>query len=186
MKNLKHIIIAMSIFIAGCTNKKLDAEKATELIKNLNHYPKNLEYEIFCGDPVHAKRMLDAGFEEKGFVSIVKVQETKDIGKPFIVFKDASKPFFLPTSLEDRKHKIQKVKIGDEVFDRIIDLTISSEGKSAIATYITIWNTNIFAVLAPWKKRTYEYKAYFLLIENEWKIVDRKDFEILELKHLLH
>lgn len=186
MKKINYILIAVCISISACTDKTLDAAKAAELIKQSHYYPRVLNDYIFCGDPVHAKRMLDAGFEEKGYVSILKVKTYRDIDKPWIVFKDASKPYLLSTSKEDRKFKIQKVKTGTEEFDRIVDVKISSDGKKAIATYRTIRHNNIFASLRnkPRVKKQ-EDKAYFLLNDKGWELVNVQDFEMLELKNFI-
>lgn len=181
MKKVNHILIIACIILVGCTNKNLDKTKASELIINDNSYPRVLDYDVFCGDPTHAKRMFNAGLEEKGFVSVVLNQKLKDLGKPLIVFKDSSAPYFLPTPKEDRANEIQKVKMGTEYFDHITDIKINSEGKKAIVTYTTKLDYTIFASL--WHnplKKVRENKAYFLLTQQGWAIVKRKEFELLE------
>lgn len=181
MKNTNYLLVMLCILILGCKDKNLDAAKATELIMEEKEFPKILDHDIFCGDPAHAKRMLDAGFEEKGFVSIMHVRTLNDIGKPFITFKHAAKPYLLPTPPEDRNYKIQKVKIGTEEFDKVLDVSISSDGKKAIATYSTNWRTNIFAELRNGIPKRKEHKAYFILTDQGWKKVKVQDFELLEL-----
>lgn len=42
-----------------------------------------------------------------------------DIGAPFIHFTSKAKPYFLPTSDDDKKSKSQKVKITGEEFGAI-------------------------------------------------------------------
>lgn len=58
--------------------------------------PEFLEYQIFLGGSVHTKGMFDGAFEEKGFISIVKIKQFKDRTEPFITFKQGAKPNFFP------------------------------------------------------------------------------------------
>ena len=36
-------------------------------------FPKVVDYDIFCGDPVHARKVFDAGLEEQGLVVVQNV-----------------------------------------------------------------------------------------------------------------
>lgn len=179
MKNFKNIIITICILVSGCADNNLDVIQATELIRKSNEYPKVIEHYIFCGDPAHASKALDAGLEEKGLVTIVKFQKLRDVGKPLVIFKDKADPYLLPTSDKDRTDNIQKLKIGTEEFNKVTNVKVSADGKKAIAAYKTIWHTNVFAALQQPLKKKEERKAYFLLTQNGWEIVTAAEFELL-------
>lgn len=78
-------------------------------------YPKVIDYDVYCSDPIHANKLLDEGLEDNGMVTVQKTQKLKDIGNLLIRFTDKAKPYFLPTPNKDKKLDIQKVKIADEV-----------------------------------------------------------------------
>jgi hypothetical protein len=180
MKKLPYILTVAIILMTGCNTKKLDQKTATELIKKEYQYPRVLDYDIFCSDPEHARNILKAGLEEKGLVIVQRTQKLKDIGKPLIQFTEAARPYFLPTSKEDKESYIQKVKIADEVFDAIKTVTIGSSGNKAIVEYTAIRNNTVFAsLLKKGLSRVKEHKAYFLLTENGWQIVKKSDVEFI-------
>lgn len=181
MKKLPYILTAAIILMIGCSSKKLDQEMAIELIKKEYQYPKVLDYDVFCSDPEHARKILKAGLEEKGLVIVQRTQKLKDIGKPLIQFTKAARSYFLPTSEEDKEYHIQKVKIADEEFDSIKEITIASSGKKAIVKYTTMRKNTVFAsLLKNDLSTTKQNEAYFLLTENGWKIVKKSDFEFIE------
>lgn len=186
MKSLVRILPLLSLLFICCHNNKLDSKTAESMIIKKYQFPKEIYFEVFCNDPVQAKRMLDSGLEEKGFVEIMKVKEIKDIDKPLIKFTDAATPFLLKTNSEEREFKIQKVKVGTKSFDKIIQITSeTSEKKMAVAEYLVKYELNEFGVLWPGLPDEKKEKAYFILSDNGWKIIDKKDSELMMLKKII-
>ncbi|MEA9414284.1 hypothetical protein [Flavobacterium sp. PL02] len=179
MKKLQQILTMTILLITvGCNTEELDKATAAELIKKEYHYPKVVDYDIFCSDPEHARKLLKGGLEDKGFVIVQRTQKLRDIGKPLITFTEKAQPYFLPTSHEDKEHNIQKVKIADEVFESIKDITSNSPGEKAIVSYTTIRTNTIFNSLFNKDLTTVkEHKAYFIRTKNGWQIMRKSDFE---------
>ena len=107
MKKLTIIFLIVSL-MGGCTSKKeLSKEEASKIIKQDNQYPRVIDYEIYCSDPVYATKIIDAGLEEQGLVTVQRNQKIKDVGKPLIEFTDKAKPYLLPTPEKDKKMDIE-------------------------------------------------------------------------------
>ncbi|MEO6812847.1 MAG: hypothetical protein ABI172_02885 [Ginsengibacter sp.] len=175
MEKLITIIIIVGLF-TGCSSKELSREEASKIIKQEMKYPKVVDYDLFCGDPVYAKKVLDAGLEEKGLVTVHRTLKLGDIGKPIIEFTDKAKPYLLPTPEEDKKSLIQKVKIADEELVDVTGIQTSEGGKRAIAEYTTAYkNISDFAALT---RRNYNKpgtnKAYFALYDDGWRLEKRR------------
>ena len=183
MKKLPYILTVAIIAMTGCDTKKLDEKMAIELINKEYQYPQVLDHDIYCSDPAHARKVLKAGLEEKGLVIVQRTQKLKDIGKPLIHFTDAAKPYFLATSEDDKKSNIQKVKIADEDFDKIKEIKIWNSGKMAIVEYSTVRNNTIIgSLLRKGSSTIKEHKAYFILMENGWQIMNKSDVDLLILE----
>lgn len=179
---LKMALLVLNLFIS-CQNKELDSKIAENMIIKKYKYPNVIDFEVFCNDPVHAKRMQDLGLEEKGLVKIVKVREFKDSDKPLIEFTPLSKNFLLEATTEEREFKIQKVKIGVKNFDKIIQIIAETEDRRIAVVEYNIRNEmNQFGVLWPGFPFEKKEKAYFVYSDNGWQIIDRKDAELMMLK----
>jgi hypothetical protein len=173
---MKHIIMNRQIILflavllsTGCSNKpKLEKEKALQLIAIEFKYPRVIDYEIYCSDPAHAKKLLDAGFAANGLVTIKKTQKLKDMGSPLIGFTDKAKPYVLPTRDKDKKLDIQKVKIAEEV---ITDVTIvATEGQYKTVEYTTGYkNITPFSTLLNTDfKKPKKHTVHFTSSDNGW------------------
>jgi hypothetical protein len=181
MKKLPYILTIAIILMTGCNTNKLDQKTAIEIINKKYQYPKVLDYDIYCSDPEHARKILKAGLEEKGLVIVQRTQKLQDIGNPLIEFTDAAKPYLLPISEKDKELHIQKIKIADEEFDSIKEIKMGSSGKKAIVEYSTMRKNTAFAsLLKNGLLATKQHKVYFLLTENGWQIVNKSDFEFIE------
>ncbi|UPZ18028.1 hypothetical protein [Flavobacterium humidisoli] len=186
MKSLLRILPLFSLVFICCQNNKLDNRTAESMIVKKHQFPQEIDFEVFCNDPVHAKKMLDSGLEEKGFVEIIKVKGYKNRDKPLIEFTDSAKPFLLETTAEEREYKIQKVKIGLKKFGQIIQITAeTNDKKMAVVDYIVQYEINEFGVLWPGLPEEKKEKAYFILSDNGWKIIDKKDAEIMMFKKII-
>lgn len=171
MKKLTIIFLIASL-IGGCNSKKeLSKEEASKIIKQENKYPRVIDYEIYCSDPVYAKKVIDAGLEQQGLVTVQRNQQLKDVGKPLIEFTDKAKPFLIPTSEEDKKTDIQKVKIADEELVDVTNIQTIEDGKKAVAEYTTAYkNISGFSALTKINNKSATHKAYFILFDGGWKL----------------
>lgn len=134
MKNLIITFLVISIFSA-CNSNKLSTEEALKLLQEQEGYPKTIDAEIYTADPVDAKKLIDAGLEKDGFVKIAHRQKIADLGKPIITFTEKAKPYLLPQTEEDLKNKVQRVKVAEEVIERIESVEMTDDGESAIVSF---------------------------------------------------
>jgi hypothetical protein len=174
MKKLVTIILFSSL-LAGCSSKKLSKEEASKIIKQEMQYPKVVDYDIYCGDPVMAKKVLDAGLEEKGLVIVHRTLKLGDIGKPIIEFTEKAKPYLLLTPEADKKSLIQRVKIADEELVDVSWIHMNEGDNNAVAEYKTSYkNVNDLAAMVnkDYKKQETK-KAYFVLYDDGWKLEKR-------------
>jgi hypothetical protein len=183
MKKLTYIFTFVVFSMMGCNTDKLDPQTAVDLIQQEYQYPQLLEHNIFCADPKHARKVLEAGLEEQGLVQVQRTQHLQDVNEPLITFTEVAKPYFLPVSEKDKGSRVQKVKIADEEFSKINNIRISDSGKNAVADYTTVYtNVTPFSTLLnktlPNEK---QHQAYFSLTNKGWKIVEKADIEFLEL-----
>ncbi len=177
MKKVASILLLPCLLIVGCSSKKLDQKTVAEIIKKELGYPKILDYDIYCSDPKHAYKMLDAGLEKDGFVTIQQKQKLVEVGKPLISFTEKAKPYLLATSEKDKAIEIQKVKLADVDIAEIITTKEGEDGKTALVEYTTVYKkVSPFATLVnidfniP-KKHT----IYLSLYDNQWHIEKKTD-----------
>ena len=171
MKKLFFILLLVGTTFSGCFHTpKLNNDEALQIINKELNYPRVIDYDVFCSDPEHAKKMLDAGLETEGLITVPKTQKLKDIGNPLIQFTDKAKPFLLPTPDEDTALEIQKVKIADE---DVTDLSVStdSENKNIVWVEYTLVHKNITPFSVLMKRNLNEQvrrKVQFSLTDNGW------------------
>jgi len=170
MKKILFILLSAGIILSECGTKELKKEEALQIINKELNYPKTIVYDIFCSDPAHAKKLLDAGLETSKMVTIQKTQKLKDIGKPLVQFTDKAKPYLLPTPNKDKALDIQKVKIADE---EVNDITLTQDGENNNTVWVEYTcvykNVTPFSVLM---KRNLDeqvkHKVQFSLTDNRW------------------
>ena len=172
----KLFLIFTLISVIGCqTNQKPDKETVLKIINDNLNFPRTIDYEIFCSDPAHAKKLLDLKLDEKGMVTIYKTQKLKDIGSPLISFNKEAQPYLIKTTEKEKRLDIQKVKIAEETISDI-KLGNSSEfnGKTSIPVTYTVTCTNItpFSVLM---KRDFskpiDRSAALRFTDGKWKLI---------------
>lgn len=173
---MKKLYIILSIFyftIAGCTsNKELSHEEAFKLIQQGKHYPQLLDYDIYCGDPKHAKKVIDTGLEAQGLLTVQRTQKLGDIGSPLIHFTDKAQAYLLPTPESDKSSNIQKVKLADEELVEVTGIKTGQSGKDAVVEYTTAYkNLTPFSVLVPTNfNQQATRKANFALYDDGWRL----------------
>ena len=181
---------ALSIFLftllfISCTSKKeLSREDALKQIRQELNYPAVLDYDIYCGDPKYGKKLLEAGLESEGLVTVQQTQKLADVGKPIISFTPKAQSFIIPTSDKDKASHIQKVKLADEDVVEVTNIRTNTDGNKAVVDYITAFkNATPFAKLTTVnfnKKKT--NKAYFALGDQGWKLEKEPDADFIELE----
>lgn len=161
-----------SALIAGCTSKELSRKEAFKLLQQGKHYPQLLNYDIYCGDPEHAKKVIDAGLEAQGLLSVQRTQKLGDIGSPLIHFTDKAKAYLLPTPESDRSSNIQKVKLADEELVEVTGIKTGQTGKDAEVEFTTAYkNLTPFSVLVPTNFKNHATrKANFALYDDGWRL----------------
>src|SRR5690606_4854752 len=174
MKSLLFIFLAIGTLSSSCSNKsqELSREEALSLIKQDTAFPKVIDYEIYCGDPAFAKKVLDAGLEAQGLVIVQRTQKVSEVGNPLIRFSEKAQPYLLPTPDEDKSVNIQKVKLAEEELQEVTGIKMLNDNKSAIAEYTTSY-VNVIPFSALVKTDFYEkgnHTAHFSLYDNGWRL----------------
>lgn len=182
MKKIPSILVILS-FMLSCGHNNLDKKTAEELIITKYQYPKVIGCYIFRRDPGHARELIEKGLEKRGYVWVKQTLKLKDVGSPLVYFNDSAKPYLLESTAEDKKNHIQRVKMADEKFDKIIAIKSNVSEKRAIVEYNTIRDTTPF-VLNRNGKITVEKKkkAYFYLTDEGWQIIDEDDALMMNFK----
>src|SRR5690606_35016771 len=133
MKSILTLCIA-AILLTSCDSKeKLDRETALSILKEENTYPKPLTEDVYIADPVDAKRLLDAGLEDEGLITVQQTQSLNDVGEPLISFTEKAEAYLLPVDDE----KIPQVKIADEVIEEVMGIQMADDGSRAVVEYKT-------------------------------------------------
>ncbi len=96
----------------------------------------------------------------------------------FIIIRFTSKarPYFLPTSEDDKTADIQKVKLADEDLVEITGIKPGIDERSVTAELTTEYkNVTPFSVLTPinFKARPV-HKAYFTLYDDGWRLEKKR------------
>lgn len=172
MKKLAILITIYAVILGGCTSKELSREEAFKLIQQGKNYPQLLDYDIYCGDPQHAKKVIDAGLEAQGLLTVQRTQKLGDIGSPLIHFTDKARAYLLPTSESNKSSNIQKVKVADEELVEVTGIKTGQLGKDAVVEFTTAYkNLTPFSVLVPTNfKQQATRKANFALYDDGWKL----------------
>lgn len=169
MKRKLFILFSTGVILSGCTGtKELKKEDALEIINKELNYPRIIDYDIYCSDPVHARKLIDNGLEDDGIVLIQKKQKLKDIGSPLIEFTDKARPYLLATLDKDKKLDIQKVKIAEEV---VTDLNIlATVDQTTTVEYTTSYkNITPFAPLLKTNfQKSERHTVYFISSVKGW------------------
>lgn len=177
MKNVL-LILLTACTLSGCLENKneLNREEAMTMIKEEAGFPKVIDYDIFCGDPEFARKVLDEGLEDKGFLTVQRRQKLSDVGKPIIQFSDKAEPYLLPTPGKDKSINVQKVKLAEEALKEVSGIKMTDGGKSAVAEYTTTYkNVTPFSALVNTDfKKEDTHQAYFALYDDGWRLEKSK------------
>ncbi|WP_018615741.1 hypothetical protein [Segetibacter koreensis] len=178
------ILIIFCIITGSCHRTELSHDEALKQLKQEKDLSGVLGYDIYCSDPIYARKVLEAGLESAGLVTVQRTQKLVDAGKPLIVFTPKSQSFLLPTPDIDKATHIQKVKLADEDVIEVDNVRTNSSGDKALVEYSTAFkNVTPFAKLTTVDfNRTKTNKAYFVLSDEGWKLQKKPDVSYMDPK----
>lgn len=134
------------LLLASCSQLKLEKEEAASVIRTAKNYPKAYEYEINMTDPASARKLLDAGLETEGWVTVDKTQKLKDAGQPIIHFTEKAKPYLI--RIDEKYNNVQVVKVADMDLGEITGIQMQDDKKGANVEYTVVYkNITPFAKL---------------------------------------
>jgi hypothetical protein len=178
MKNILLALFGAWMLVLGCSEnkKELSREEAMNILKQETTYPKVVDYDIFCGDPAFARKVLDAGLESKGLLIVQRTQKLSEAGKPIIQLSDKAEPYLLPTPEKDKSINIQKVKLAEEQLKEVTGIKMMDDGKSAVAEYTTTYkNVTPFSSLVKTDfSKEGTHQAYFALYDDGWRLEKKR------------
>lgn len=171
MKKVLTILTSILILASCSSEEKLTKETALKILKENQIYPKTNTYSIFITAPVFAKRMIDAGLEEEGLLTVRRTQKLTEVGEPLIVFTKKAEPYLVTQTEEDKGDRVQRVKIADEVIDQVTGVQmLEGENRAVVEYNITFKNVSPFAKLSKKDLKNNEArKVDFILYDDGWR-----------------
>ncbi len=135
-------------------------------------------------DPKYGRKVLDAGLESAGLVTVLKTQKLGDLNKRLVTFTDKAQPYLLPTPEKDKSSYIQRVKLADEDLVEVTNIRTNKAGNKAIVTYSTTFkNVTPFAALTTVDfNKSKTNKAYFGLGDEGWKLERKPGLDFMEFE----
>lgn len=124
-------------FLAACSEPKLGNEEAASVIRAAKNYPRVYEYDINMTDPASAKKLLDAGLEEDGWITVDKTQKLKDAGQPIVHFTEKAKPYLI--RIDEKYNNVQVVKVADMDLGEVTGIQLQDDNKSATVEYTVVY-----------------------------------------------
>jgi len=164
-------VLGIAIFLlASCSQTKLEMEEAASVIRAAKNYPKVYEYEINMTDPASAKKLLDAGLEGEGWVTVDKTQKLKDAGQPIVHFTEKAKPYLI--RIDEKYDNVQVVKVADMDLGEVTGVQLQEDNKSATVEYTVVYkNVTPFAKLMKRDlSKTETQRARLDYFDTGWKL----------------
>jgi len=170
MKQAVLIFVCACTVLTSCGPSQLREKDVAAIFNKEKAYPKIVEYRVFAGNNETAGELHDAGLEQQGYVAVQLEHTEEDIGKPLIRFTDKAAPFLLETSAMDQSIDVQNVKLADEYFRGVTDITTNAKGDRAEVAYTTSYrNKTPFMVLSRESKDSIQHRiTYFKLSGDRW------------------
>lgn len=163
--------IAVGVIVSSCGSKKLNQEEVARIFQEEKVYPKVMEYRVFCGNNETAEEMHDKGLDEQGLVTVKLNHTIEDVGMPLISFTEKAKPYLVETESINKAIDMQKVKLADEYFHAVTDITTNAKGDRAEVVFTTsVRNKTPFMVLSQENKDSIQSRmTYFSMTKDGWK-----------------
>jgi hypothetical protein len=158
------------LLMASCSQTNLEKEEAASVIRSEKNYPKVYEYEVNVSDPASARKLLDAGLEAEGLVTIDKTQKLKDAGQPIVHFTEKAKPYLI--RIDEKYDNVQVVKVADMDLAEVTGIQLREDNKSATVEY-TVAYKNITPFAKLMKRDLSEKKTErtsLSLFDTGWKL----------------
>lgn len=137
MNRQSFILYILLVSMIRCGTEKLEESQVEYILKQEKVYPAVVEYRLYCNDTETAKQLHKKGLAEQGLVTANLSHAQIDVGKPLISFTEKATPYLLATSDTLKSIDVQKVKIGEEQFDKVMQIQYSPNGTRALVTYAT-------------------------------------------------
>lgn len=168
MKSILALCIATILLISCDSKEELDRETALTILKEENTYPKPVTEDIYVADPADAKRLLDAGLEDAGLITVQRTQSLSEVGESLISFTEKAEPHLL--SVDDKK--IQQVKIADEVIEEVTGIQmVDGESRAVVEYKTTFANISPFSKLSKLNLEEENVRRVdFVLYDDGWRI----------------
>lgn len=172
MKKAFIVLISMLILASCSSQEKLNKETALKILKENQVYPKTNTYSIFITAPAFAKRMIDAGLEEEGLLTVQHTQKLTEVGEPLIIFTKKAEPYLLTQTEEDKGDRIQRVKIADEEIGQVNSVQmVEGEGRAVVEYTTTFKNISPFSKLSKLElDEGSVHKVNFVRNDTGWKM----------------
>jgi hypothetical protein len=171
MRHFAGYVFFAALAVISCNSvpelTEKDAEK--KLVKEFK-YPRTIDYEIFCSDPAHAKKVLSAGLEEDGLVEVRRTQKLKDVGKPLVQFTNKANPYLLSVNEKEKGLDLQRVKIAEEVIADIV-ITKNVNATNTLLVEFTTYYKDITPFARLLGRSTNEkrrHEVLFTLRDKKW------------------
>jgi len=170
MRKLVLLMLVLSSLVA-CKNQTLDKEGVHNILEKSGKYPIIHSRNIYTKDSEDGRKLLDAGLEKDGLVSVERNRKAGDNHAPVIEFSADAKSFFLAPD-KGQLSSVQKVKTAEEVLDEITALKTNEKGDVAAASYTTKFiNITPFAKL---EKNDFsagkQYTVKLILTDKGWNL----------------
>jgi hypothetical protein len=124
-------IVLLSSLAYAC-QQPFGEEEAATLIKNSGRYPKVVSTQIYFNDTEDGRKAIDSGLVKAG---VVEVDRTRNNEKRVVIqFTKQAQPYLMDAD-PGQLSSIQKVKVAEEVFDKIIEMKTSEDGSRAAVSY---------------------------------------------------
>jgi len=170
---IKHLILLLTAYVlfSACAKKELTKEDAFTLLEKSGKYPQVLSYEIYTKDSEDGKKMLTAGLEKEGLVTVERNRKTGDNHAPIIQFTEKATQYLLEPD-KGQLSSVQRVKIAEEVLDEIISFDLKDQSTINITYTTKFINVNPFAKL---DRRDFgekkNYKTTIILTKEGWSLL---------------
>ncbi|MEI9921464.1 MAG: hypothetical protein WDO14_22155 [Bacteroidota bacterium] len=162
------LVLLMNI---RCNTKKLSNDEVGRLLSEAKAYPHVVEAKLFINEGETASKIIASNLDDDGYVTAQPRHTSDDVGQSLIHFTDKSAPYLLPKPDSVESIEIQLVKVGDEVFSKVVSVAYSNDGNEAEVAYeIKIENPTPFTSFLRPNTPTLQYRRTgFIKTADGWQ-----------------
>ncbi|MFA0960291.1 hypothetical protein AB9P05_00645 [Roseivirga sp. BDSF3-8] len=155
--------------LAGCQSGA--EEKATDfhtLISEAYNYPRPILHSLYLTDPRNAKKLMDAGLEEQGYVTIRKKLTMAEAGKPLITFTPEGEKFIHSTD-QANPNRVEVIAATLTLKEINAFEMNDKQDRLTFSYTVEITDETPFAFLSkPRWSKDMNRKGYFEKVEGKW------------------